>query len=125
ILFCHATPRSDTELFTERTPEGRTVAAFDGVTSSLVVCGHTHMPFDRIIGARRVVNAGSVGMPFAAVGAEWLLIGDGIEHRHTAYDLASAAARICATAYPLREHFASHHVLAVPGAEAMFAAFER
>ena len=43
----------------------------------LVVCGHTHMQFDRKVGATRVVNAGSVGMPFGEPGAYWLLLGPG------------------------------------------------
>lgn len=124
ITFCHATPRSDTELFTRRTPEVRIAPAFDGV-EGIVVCGHTHMPFDRTIAGRRVVNAGSVGMPFGQTGADWLLIGDTIEFRHTAYDLDGAAARIRATAYPMRDHFAAQHVRTVPSAEAMLEAFER
>src|SRR5689334_12538069 len=44
------------------------------VDAALVVCGHTHMPFDRAIGGTRMVNAGSVGMPFGQPGADWLLI---------------------------------------------------
>jgi len=125
LLFCHATPRSDTELFTHRTAEARIAPAFDGVDAPLVVCGHTHMPFDRTVAGRRVVNAGSVGMPFGRTGADWLLIDESIEFRHTPYDLDAAAARIRATAYPHAEHFATHNVLTVPTAEAMLAAFER
>ena len=36
----------------------------DGVQEALVVCGHTHHQFDLRAGAQRVVNAGSVGMPY-------------------------------------------------------------
>jgi diadenosine tetraphosphatase ApaH/serine/threonine PP2A family protein phosphatase len=32
--------------------------------TATVVCGHTHMPFDRLAAGRRVVNPGSVGMPY-------------------------------------------------------------
>src|SRR5207248_9470715 len=63
-LFCHATPQSDTPVFTRLTPEERLVPLFTNLGASLVVCGHTHMPFDRDIGGTRVVNAGSVGMPY-------------------------------------------------------------
>ena len=52
--------------------------------------------------ASRVVNAGSVGMPFQAPGAYWLLLGPGVELRRTPYDLAAAAARIRATQLPGR-----------------------
>src|SRR5690348_9365190 len=50
VLFCHATPRDENEIFTRVTPEDRVAPAFAGITSSIVVCGHTHMPFDRRIG---------------------------------------------------------------------------
>ena len=51
VLFCHGTPRSDVEIFTRLTAEERLFPAFDGVDAAVVVCGHTHMPFDRT-GAR-------------------------------------------------------------------------
>ncbi len=64
VLFCHATPRNDTEIFTRLTPDDRLLPIFEGLGVSVVVCGHTHMQFDRMVGTTRVVNAGSVGMPF-------------------------------------------------------------
>jgi len=75
VMFCHATPRNDTDCFTRLTSEDRLVPVFGGVGAPLAVCGHTHMQFDRTIGETRVVNAGSVGMPFGAPGAYWLLLG--------------------------------------------------
>src|SRR6478672_8553569 len=45
VLFCHATPRNDVDIFTERTPEERLVEIFEGVDADVVVCGHTHMQF--------------------------------------------------------------------------------
>jgi hypothetical protein len=41
------------------------------------------MQFDRKIGMVRVVNAGSVGMPYGATGAYWLLLDDDVELRRT------------------------------------------
>jgi predicted phosphodiesterase len=125
VLFCHATPRNDTECFTRLTPEDRLVLVFGGVGAPLAVCGHTHMQFDRTIGETRVVNAGSVGMPFGAPGAYWLLLGPGVQLRHTPYDLATAAGRIRATAYPQAEEFAEHNVLQPPSEEKMLEAFGR
>jgi predicted phosphodiesterase len=86
-LFCHATPRNETECFTRLTPEDRLVPIFDGARAAVVVCGHTHMQFDRTIGRTRVVNAGSVGMPFQEPGAYWLRLGPGVELRRSSYDL--------------------------------------
>lgn len=126
VLCCHATPRSDTEIFTRITPDARIAPAFEGVTSSLVVCGHTHMAFDRRIADLRVVNAGSVGMPFGRPGAHWLVLdADGPRFMHTPYDLEAAAARIRATSYPGAEAFATQYVLNPPTEETMLAAFER
>ncbi len=123
VLFCHATPRSDTEIFTRLTPEERLAQVFDGVDAPLVVCGHTHMQFDRATGRTRVVNAGSVGMPFGEPGANWLLLGPTVELRRTSYDLAAAAARIRATSYPQAGDFAANNVLQPPSAEQVLAAF--
>lgn len=65
MLFCHATPRSDEEIFTPVTPEERLTAMFSGVQQRTVICGHTHIQFERLAGGCHILNAGSVGMPFA------------------------------------------------------------
>jgi diadenosine tetraphosphatase ApaH/serine/threonine PP2A family protein phosphatase len=82
VLFCHATPRNDTATFTRLTPDDRLLPIFEGLGVSVVVCGHTHMQFDRMVGTTRVVNAGSVGMPFGEPGADWLLLNPDVQlHR--------------------------------------------
>lgn len=119
-LFCHATPRNNTEVFTRQTSEARLLPVFAGVTVPLVVCGHTHMQFDRTIGPVRVVNAGSVGMPYGRPGARWLLLGPQVEFRRTDYDLAQAAEQIRRTGYPQAQDFADNNVLSRPSeAEAL------
>src|SRR5690348_9646404 len=125
VLFCHATPRNDTEVFSRNTPEGRLLPVFAGVQADVVVCGHTHMQFDRKVGATRVLNAGSVGMPFGQPGADWLLLGPSVEFRHTSYDLARAAARIRQTGYPQAEDFVQHNILQPPSEKDMLEAFSR
>jgi predicted phosphodiesterase len=111
VLFCHATPRNENECFTRLTPEERLLPIFEGLGVSLVICGHTHMQFDRMIGKVRVVNAGSVGMPFGEPGADWLLLGPGVHLRHTPYDLAKAGDRVRETLYPGAQEFAARYVL--------------
>lgn len=100
VLFCHATPRDDNEIFTVQTSEAQLLPIFDAAAADVVVCGHTHMQFDRMVGATCVVNAGSVGMPFGSPGADWLLLGLGIELRHTDYDRDEARRRIAGTGFP-------------------------
>lgn len=111
VLFCHATPRNENECFTRLTPEDRLLPIFKGLDASVVVCGHTHMQFDRTVGKIRVVNAGSVGMPFGEPGAYWLLLGPAIQLRHTLYDLTQAAQCIRNTNYPQAQEFAAREIL--------------
>lgn len=119
VLFCHGTPRSETECFTRLTPEALLAPVFERVGASVVVCGHTHMQFDRTVAGVRVVNAGSVGMPFGRTGAHWLILGPTVEFRHTEYDLVRAAARIRESEYPLAAAFAEQNVLNAPAEDDM------
>jgi predicted phosphodiesterase len=109
VLFCHGSPRSDEEIVTAATTEGRLREILARVDQDLVVCGHTHAQFDRRVGAKRVINAGSVGMPYQGkpVGAFWLLLGaGGVSLRRSDYDLDRALERIRATGYPEAEEVA-------------------
>lgn len=123
VLFCHGTPRHENEIFTRLTAEDRLLPVFEGLDVPVVVCGHTHMQFDRMIGRTRVVNAGSVGMPFGEACADWLLLGPDVQLRHTSYDLTKAAERFRASDYPEAEEFVTRYVLQPPTEEAMLAAF--
>src|ERR1700736_6546751 len=125
VLFCHATPRSDAEIFTRLMPEDRLLPIFEGLDVPVIVCGHTHMQFDRTIGNVRVVNAGSVGMPFDEPGAYWLLLGPDVQLRHTSYDLAKAAESIRGTKYPQAKDFAARNVLQPPSETEMLEAFSK
>jgi diadenosine tetraphosphatase ApaH/serine/threonine PP2A family protein phosphatase len=97
----------------------------EAVPERLVVCGHTHMQYDRTISGRRLVNAGSVGMPYGEPGAHWALLGSGVELRRTAYDAERAAAQIRATGWPRANSFAAENVLTVPAAAEAIELFER
>lgn len=125
VLFCHATPRDENEIFTKLTPDHQLLPIFETISAPIVVCGHTHMQFDRMLGSTRILNAGSVGMPFAEPGAYWLLLGPGIELRRTAYDLDRAAERIRRSSYPQAEDFAAHNVLRPPTEQQMLEIFSR
>ncbi len=123
VMFCHATPRNDNECFTRLTPEDRLLPVFEGLGLPVVVCGHTHMQFDRMIGSTRVVNAGSVGMPFGEPGADWLLLGPDVQLRHTSYDLTKASQHIRETDYPQVEDFVARYVLQPPSEKEMLDVF--
>jgi predicted phosphodiesterase len=119
VLFCHATPRSDEEVVTQLIPEELLGPIYDGA-GEVVVCGHTHIQYDRIVGSTRVINAGSVGMPFEPPGAYWLLVDGDIQLRRTAYDLEAAAAEVRRTAFPDAGQFASVSILQPPDMLQMF-----
>jgi putative phosphoesterase len=125
VLFCHATPRNDVEIFTEATSDEKLRPIFDPVRVDVIVCGHTHMQFDRMVGCTRVINAGSVGMPFEGPGAYWLLLGPGVDLRRTAYDLPAAADRVRRTAYPQAEQCANSNILTTPARQSMVEAFAK
>jgi len=78
-----------------------------------------------MIGATRVINAGSVGMPFGRTGADWLLLGPDVELQNTSYDLNEAAARVRGTAYPQAEEFAATSILSPPSESQILKVFTR
>ena len=117
VLFCHGSPRSDVEIMTAETSDERVRAYTAGLDVDVVVCGHTHMQFDRRVDRLRVVNPGSVGMPSGEPGAFWAMFGPDVELRRTIYDLEAAAARIRALDWPVADEFARGNVLAVPSRE--------
>jgi predicted phosphodiesterase len=100
-LFCHGSPRSDTERITAVTPPARLAPMLEAVAEPVVVCGHTHHQFELAARGRRVVNAGSVGMPYqGAAAAFWLLLGPDVELRRTDYDVDAALDAMRATGAP-------------------------
>ena len=117
VLFCHATPDSEELIFTIETPDARVRELLGDVEAQLVVCGHTHMQFDRTVDNLRIVNAGSVGMPSGTPGAFWTMLGPGVQLRETDYDREAAAAKIRALDWPVAEEFANDNVINVPSKE--------
>jgi putative phosphoesterase len=111
VLFCHATPRNDSEIFTKLTPEETVRPMIAGVTQQIMVCGHTHMQFDRVVDDVRLLNAGSVGMPFGRPGAHWLTLGPDVRAEFTPYNLEETAELVRRTSFPGAEEFASRNVL--------------
>jgi predicted phosphodiesterase len=99
--FCHGSPRSDEECVTEETPAERVAEFMTGVPEACVVTAHTHMQYDRRVGGSRLVNPGSVGLPYEPEpGAYWALLGPEVELRRTPYDLDAAIERMRAAGKP-------------------------
>jgi predicted phosphodiesterase len=102
--FCHGSPRSDEELVTPDTPVERVRELLAGVDERTVVTAHTHVGYERVVDGVQLLNPGSVGLPYEGrAGAYWALLGPGIEHRRTEYDLAEAERRIRGGGGPFAE----------------------
>jgi predicted phosphodiesterase len=104
VVACHGTPRDDEEVVLVDSSLERWAQALGGLDDDVatVLCGHTHMPFVRLVDRRLVVNPGSVGMPYGRPGGSWALLRDGqVELRHTPVDVDAAVAAVAAgSAYP-------------------------
>jgi putative phosphoesterase len=125
ILFCHGSPRSDEEIITAVSPEERLAPMLEGVAERTVVCGHTHHQFARAVLGRRLLNAGSVGMPYEdEPAAYWLLIEDGEPAlQRTAYDIGAAAERLRASGLPDVEELMLRESLLEPVGSAFIARY--
>lgn len=127
VVFCHGTPRRDDEIVLVDSPLSRWHAAFTDLPSDhqTVVCGHTHMPFSRLVDRRLVVNSGSIGMPYGRAGGSWALLHDGgVSLRHTSIDIDAAVdAVVAGSEYPQRQSWADEYVRAVNSDADAIAAF--
>jgi putative phosphoesterase len=100
LLFCHGSPRADTDVITRISPAARVLPMLVG-TNGIVIGGHTHQQFDRTFDGRRFLNGGSVGLPYEGEpDAYWLLIGDDFEMRQTSYNADEAIDAMRATGFP-------------------------
>jgi putative phosphoesterase len=89
--FCHGSPRSDEECVTERTPPDRVREFMEGVDERVVVTGHVHLRYDRLVDGIRLLSPGSVGLPYGErPAAYWALLGPDVEFRRTEYDVDAA-----------------------------------
>ena len=107
VCFCHGSPRSDEDIVTTLTAEQRIAPMVEGVAQRVVVSGHTHVQFDRTVAGRRLINAGSVGMPYQGVSghAFWTLFGPGVEHRSSTFDADGLIAVLRRSGYPHPDWF--------------------
>jgi putative phosphoesterase len=108
ILAVHASPRSDEENIRPETPEAELTEMLDGFNSfNLLLCGHTHLAVDREVAGRRIINVGSVGLPFDGDSrASYALVHlqpNGqyhVEFRRVAYDVEAVVTQLTSIAHP-------------------------
>jgi len=106
-LFCHGSPRGDNEAISGWMPEAEIAPMVERVREATIVCGHTHIHFDRMAAGKRIVNAGSIGLHHGA-GACWAVLGPDVELRRTPYDVELAITRTIRSRVPGHEEFVYH-----------------
>lgn len=114
VVFCHGTPRDDEEVVLVDTRMERWAEVFADLPDEVraVVCGHTHMPFVRLVDRRLVVNPGSIGMPYGSVGGHWALLDGGSVTLHrTPIDTDAVCDQVAAeSSYPDAAAWADEYV---------------
>ncbi len=107
ILAAHGSPRDDEENVCTDTPDPDLVTMFGDLPYNLLLCGHTHQLFERTAAGRRIVNVGSVGLPFDGdTRAGYALIdlqpdgGYRVNLRRVAYDVGAAVQQLQAVDHP-------------------------
>ena len=64
VLLVHGSPRKVNEYMFADRPEDYFERLLDAADVDVIVCGHTHLPYHKILpSGRQIVNAGSVGKP--------------------------------------------------------------
>lgn len=107
IRLVHGSPRRINEyLFADR-PDSSLERLLDTAEADVLVCGHTHIPYQRVLpSGRQVINAGSVGKPkdgdpracYVVLQTQGAALS--VEFRRVAYDIERAAQAIEASEMP-------------------------
>jgi predicted phosphodiesterase len=107
VLLVHGSPRKVNEYLYEDRPEASLERLLDLAEADVLVCGHTHLPYHRVLGSgRHVINAGSVGKPkdndpracYLTLSVEGKALS--VDFIRVAYDVEKAAQAIEATDMP-------------------------
>jgi putative phosphoesterase len=116
VLLCHGSPRSTTEYLFENRSEGFLRQFITGgradAQADVIVFGHTHVPYYRVVDGVHFVNTGSVGRPKDGDprAGYCVLTLDGptvvAEQVRLAYDVEEACRRLIGAGLP--EYFADY-----------------
>lgn len=113
LLGMHASPSSDDGPGTDTTSSDEELRhLLADVGADRVVGGHTHDPTDRRIGATRVLNPGSVGLPRSVGRASWMVLdasADGVtvDHRMVPFDVGTVVDALDRRRHPNRDFITS------------------
>lgn len=63
VLIVHGSPRQINEYLYETRPKEELKEIMNETEADVLICGHTHLPYHKIINDKHLINAGSVGKP--------------------------------------------------------------
>ena len=103
-LLVHGSPRRINEYLYEDKPDATFARIASGASADVIVCGHTHRPYDKMVDGARFINVGSAGKPKDGdPRACWALLDTAagrLEFRRVAYDVEAAARAVEASELP-------------------------
>jgi putative phosphoesterase len=106
FLLVHGSPRKMNEYLYEDKPDSTFARIAAGADADVIVCGHTHRPYDKTVAGTRFINDGSAGKPKDGdPRACWALVetsptGVSVDFRRVEYDIDAAAQGILASELP-------------------------
>jgi putative phosphoesterase len=126
VQYCHSTPSDDMPIVTAETPIEALDELFADAAEPTVVIGHTHHQFDRRASRVRVVNAGSIGMPYEGeVAAFWTMLEDGEPRfRKTPFDVERAVAALESSGWSGAAEFVAENMRVAVSRDEAIAHFE-
>ena len=63
VLLVHGSPRRINEYLYEDRPDRSLTRMLEFVEADVMICGHTHKPYHKVVGGVHLINDGSVGKP--------------------------------------------------------------
>ena len=106
FLLVHGSPRRMNEYLYEDKPDATFARIAAAANADVIVCGHTHRPYDKTVEGTRFINDGSAGKPKDGDPRGcWALVETGpqgvsVAFRRVAYDIEAATAAIRASGLP-------------------------
>jgi putative phosphoesterase len=104
LLLVHGSPRRINEYLYEDKPDATFARIAAGADADVIVCGHTHRPYEKTVGDARFINVGSAGKPKDGdPRASWVLFDTATgkaEIRRVAYDVERTASGILESDLP-------------------------
>lgn len=105
LLCFHGSPRSYDDSIRATAPDDELTPLLGDADAALLAGGHTHERLYRRLGARTLINPGSVGMPSDPPWAEYAIVsaesnGLHVEFRRVRFDVDAFVAQIAASGMP-------------------------